>query len=293
MKHICSIATACALTLSSPALAQVPALDHVVVVVMENHSYNQVRTAPFTASLIAASSVCTQSYAITHPSFPNYLCLWAGSTLGITNNNCPAPGAPFMVANLGQACEAAGVSWRAYCEDLPEAGSAVCSSTGYQRKHAPWTYFGNLDHMNERPLGDLVPDITAGNLPRLAFIVPNQCNSTHDCPVATGDAWLESMIPTLIAAVGARGVVILTWDEDDGANQNNILTVISGPLVKPGYAHTSHTDHFDVLRTICDALGVAAMGNAATAAPIDNIWIPDTPPRRITLGRMKANFIHE
>lgn len=290
MKHICSIAAVCALTLSSPARAQVPVLDHVVVVVMENHSYNQVRFKPYTASLIASSSVCTQSYAITHPSFPNYLCLWAGSTLGMTTNNCPPAGSPFMAANLGQACEAANVSWRSYCEDLPAAGSAVCSSTGYERKHAPWTDFGNLDHMNERPLSDLFTDISAGQLPRLAFVVPNQCHSTHDCPVDTGDTWLSGIMPALITAVGPRGAVILTWDEDDAANENNILTVFSGPLVKPGYAHTSQVDHYDVLRTICAALGLPPMGNAATAAPIDNIWLPDDAPRRMSLGHLKATF---
>ena len=292
MKHIHRIAAICALALASPARAQVPALDHVVVVVMENHSYNEVRVKPYTASLIASSSTCTQSYAITHPSFPNYLCLWAGSTLGMTNNNCPPAGSPFMVANLGQSCEAAGVSWRAYCEDLPAAGSNVCSSTGYERKHAPWTDFGNLDHMNERPLTDLLPDIAAEQLPRLAYIVPNQCHSTHDCSLDTGDAWLAGIMPTLITAVGPRGVVILTWDEDDNSTENNILTVFSGPLVKPGYAHTSHVDHFNVLRTICDGLGIPAMGNAATADPIGNIWIPATPPRRVSLGNIKATFGH-
>jgi acid phosphatase len=289
MKLIYLAVPLCLAACSSPARARVPALDHVVVVVMENHSYNQVRFQPYTASLIASSSTCTQSYAITHPSFPNYLCLWAGQTLGMTTNNCPPAGAPFMVANLGQACEATGVSWRSYCEDLPEAGSAVCSSTGYERKHAPWTDFGNLDHMNERPLSDLLPDISAGHLPRLAYVVPNQCHSTHDCPVETGDTWLASIMPALITAVGPRGVVILTWDEDDAMNQNNILTVFCGPMVKPGYSHTSHVDHYDVLRTICEALGLPLIGNAALAAPIDNIWIDDVA-RRITLGHMKATF---
>ena len=78
MKRIRFAAVLCIVALPLSAWAQVPVLDHVVVVVMENHSYNEVRFQPYTASLIASSSTCTQSYAITHPSFPNYVCLWAG-----------------------------------------------------------------------------------------------------------------------------------------------------------------------------------------------------------------------
>lgn len=258
------------------AHAQVPALDHVVVVMMENHSYDQVRFKPYTATLIAASSTCTQSYAVTHPSLPNYLALWSGLTFGIDNDNCPADGSPFTVENLGHACEAAGKSWRSYCEELPGAGDPVCSVGGYRRKHAPWTDFSNLDHSNERPLTDLPSDISAGNLPTLAFVVPNQCNSTHDCSIDTGDAWLAGIMPALITAVGPRGAVILTWDEDDGAHSNHILTVFTGASVKAAYAHTGFVNHYSVLRTICDALGIEPMGAAADANSIGDIWLPVT-----------------
>ena len=270
------IAALLAIVSAGGAHAQVPALDHVVVVIMENHSYDQVRFKPYTASLIATASACTRSYAVTHPSLPNYLALWSGNTFGIDNDNCPADGSPFTVDNLGHACQVAGVSWRSYCEELPTAGDPVCSTGGYRRKHAPWTDFSNLDHMNERPLTDLQPDISAGNLPMLVFVVPNQCNSTHDCSVSTGDTWLAGIMPTLINAVGAHGVVILTWDEDDDANGNHILTVFAGAPVKAGYSHTAYVDHYGVLRTICDALGLPPVGAAANVTPVDDIWTPVT-----------------
>ena len=102
MKFIGIAALAALAACASSSHAQVPALDHVVVVIMENHSYDQVRLKPYTASLIAISSTCTQSYAVTHPSLPNYLALWAGSTFGIANDNCPADGSPFTAGNLGR-----------------------------------------------------------------------------------------------------------------------------------------------------------------------------------------------
>src|SRR5436189_6192024 len=121
----------------------------------------------------------TDSYAITHPSQPNYLALWAGGTLGVTSNTCPAPGSPFVAENLGHACEAAGRTWRSYSESLPAAGSTVCKvdSGLYTRKHCPWTNFSNLNHRNERPYSDFSVDLARGTLPDLAFVVPNNCDN--------------------------------------------------------------------------------------------------------------------
>src|SRR5262245_21702919 len=99
-----------------------PHLDHVIVVVMENKNFSQVSTQPYTASLIASGTLLSNSYAVTHPSQPNYLALWSGSTQGVSNNNCPAPGSPFTTENLGHAVQAAGLTWRAYSEGLPAAG---------------------------------------------------------------------------------------------------------------------------------------------------------------------------
>ena len=104
-----------AVVLTGPAAAAppgVPQLDHVILVVMENHSYDQVRTLPYVSTLVRDYTSFSQSYAVTHPSQPNSLALWAASTLGISNDNCPPAASPYSAANLGSACEAAGVSWK-------------------------------------------------------------------------------------------------------------------------------------------------------------------------------------
>src|SRR5258706_15144207 len=113
-----------------PALAGPPPHDRVVVVIMENKSYDEVRTQPYVASLILQGAAFTNSLAVTHPSQPNYFALWASSTLGVTNDNCPPAGTPNPSENLGHACEAAGLRWRAYSENLATAGSAACSFDG-------------------------------------------------------------------------------------------------------------------------------------------------------------------
>ena len=279
----------------------VPALDHVVVVIMENKSYDQVRTQPYTAQLIALGASFAASSAVTHPSQPNYFTLWAGSTLGVTNDNCPPAGTPFSAENLGHACEVAGKTWRAYSENLPSAGATGCSydgsaSTGlYTRKHDVWVSFANVTHSNERPYSDLAVDIAANNLPNLAFIIPNNCHNTHNsttpgCSIADGDAWLASNLPPILNALGTNGVLILTWDEDNGAAGNHILTVFAGARVIPGAVSNRSIFHYTVVRTIADALGITAPALAAVQAPIDDVWQVPTATRPSSWGRVKTIY---
>jgi hypothetical protein len=282
---------------SAPARAAARVADHVIVVIMENHSSTQVRTAPYTASLIAQSTSFSQSYGLTHPSQPNYMMLWSAASQGVTSDACPPPGSPYASENLGHACEAAGLTWKAYSENLPAAASTACTASGtlYTRKHDPWVSFSNLTHANEVPFTQLATDIAGGALPDLAFVVPNNCDNTHDCPVATGDNWLASHLPAMISAVGANGIVILTWDEDDYASGNSILTVFAGPLVKTNYVSSQVVTHYSMVRTICDLLGLVPFASAANEAPIVDVWAPgsnDVPPgaaSRVTLGPAQPN----
>jgi hypothetical protein len=265
-----------------PPAQTVPQFDHVIVVVMENRSAERAtdpRSCPFTSQFARSWASFQESYAITHPSQPNYIALWAGATLGVTDNSCPARGSPFTAENLGHALETAGKTWRAYSEALPGKGSPVCRTKGglYTRKHAPWTQFKNLNHENERPYADLATDIANGTLPHLAFVVPNNCHNTHDCSLSAGDAWLAGVLPPLVPAVGRRGLVVLTWDEDDHSADNNILTVFAGPLVRPGTASARRITHYTLLRTLCDGLGIAPFGEAASEAPITDVWFRPSP----------------
>ncbi len=290
-------------SLVAPALAApVPRADHVVVVIMENRSLGQVRYQPYTASLMASGAWFANSYAIGYPSQPNYFALWSGSTQGLTNDACPPPGAPFGTANLGQACEAAGKTWRSYAENLATAGAADCSfdgdaSTGlYTRKHAPWVSFSNVDHANERPYADLAADLAAAQLPNLAFVLPNNCHNTHNlyvdptCDVPQGDAWLAANLPPILQAFGPNDLLILTWDEDDRTAGNNILTVFAGPLVQPHSASVRSITHYTVARTIADLLGVLPPGQSANEFPISDVWANPTSVQPASWGRLKLLY---
>ena len=97
-----------------------PTPTKVVVVIFENHAYNQIvgsTAAPYINSLIndSMTALFTQSFALTRPSQPNYLQLFSGSTQGVTSNNIPS-NLPFTTPNLYSELVAASKTFIAYCE---------------------------------------------------------------------------------------------------------------------------------------------------------------------------------
>src|SRR4029078_3340408 len=100
--------------------AALPTPAHVVVVVEENRSAAGVignKSAPYINSLATNGALMTQSFAITHPSEPNYLALFAGDTFGLASDACPVDRG--AAPNLGSELLAGGQTFTGYSEDLP------------------------------------------------------------------------------------------------------------------------------------------------------------------------------
>jgi hypothetical protein len=108
----------------------------------------------------------------------------------------------------------------------------------------------------------------------------------HDCSIATGDLWLSKNVSPLLSAVGPNGLVILTWDEDDGGAANHVLTVFDGRRVRKGHASARWMNHYTILRTICDALQLAPFGDALSDSAISDVWTstPSDVPGASALG---------
>lgn len=253
--------------------AAVPEPAHTVVVVMENHSYADIignPAAPFINELARRGALFTRSSAITHPSEPNYLALFSGSTQGVTDDGCPNR---FTAPNLAADLIRAGKTFAGYAEDLPGPGSPVCSAGGYARKHVPWADFGNVPGSVSLPLTSF-PGTAFARLPPVSFVIPNLCHDMHDCSVAAGDAWLRANIgPYAEWAMRHDSLLILTWDEDDGSQANHITTIFAGQMVRPG-RYAEPITHYTVLGTIEAAYMLPRDARAAAAAPITNIWLP-------------------
>src|SRR5438132_14344906 len=114
---------ALAATLGSGLAQTVPKFDHVVIVIEENHAFQQIigsSSAPYINSLTNQGVLFTKSFAIEHPSEPNYLDLFSGSNQGVTDDSCPHT---FTTANLGAQLIAAGFTFIGFSEDLPSTGS--------------------------------------------------------------------------------------------------------------------------------------------------------------------------
>jgi phosphatidylinositol-3-phosphatase len=278
---------AVALALLAPALlaargatgaaAPIPAFDHVIVVVFENKELGSVlgvRSAP-TFNLYAHTYArLTRSYAVTHPSLPNYLALVAGSTFGRTTDctHCPVD-AP----TIANAIEASGRTWKTYVEGLPSPGFLEGFSGEYAKKHNPFAYFRSVIDDPERlrrivPAGELMRDTRAGNLPDFSFVVPNMCNSMHDCAVRVGDAWLRRTVGPLLHL--PRAAIFITFDEGRTSDRGggHIATLAVGTAVRRHAVFTRPTNHYGLLRTIEDAWGLPRLGASANAVPITGIW---------------------
>src|SRR5881394_3250359 len=133
--------------------ASVPHFDHIVVVMEENRSYSKIigsSAASFINKLAAHGAVFTKSFGLTHPSQPNYLGIFSGSTQGVTDNNCPVD---LAVSSLGGELIGAGRTFLGYSEALPQVGSKECAASGgYSRKHNPWADFADVPGEGNRPM---------------------------------------------------------------------------------------------------------------------------------------------
>jgi hypothetical protein len=75
-----------------PVPKGIPHLDHVFVIMMENHAYAQIvnnPNAPFANRYAASANTGTNYFAVAHPSLTNYLEVNGGSNFGVLNDNSP------------------------------------------------------------------------------------------------------------------------------------------------------------------------------------------------------------
>jgi phospholipase C len=252
------------------AARKIPRPDHVVVVVFENKEEGSVigsPDAPYINSLADGGALMTQSYGVTHPSQPNYLALFSGSTQGVVDDSCPHT---FKSNNQAHEMLKAGYTFVSYSEGLPSPGSLACTSGKYARKHAPWTNFPNVPADDQQPFTSFPSEYS--QLPDVSWVIPDLCDDMHDCSIATGDTWMQNNLGGYASwAMTHNSLLILTFDEDDSKGTNQIATIFYGQPVKQG-TYDEHITHYTVLRTMEAMYGVPALANAKKLKPIKDIW---------------------
>src|SRR5438132_7147423 len=247
-------------TTRSPSASPSAPPSHVFVIVLENTSSRQGLAQPYISSLASQYAVATNYRDLGNPSLPNYLAMTSGSTWGIRDDGYHR----LPAAGVGTELTKAGITWKAYFEGF--TGDCFDSPYPYAVKHNPFAYYGGNCPANVVPMTDLAADLR-GDTPRLAWITPGLCNDGHDCGVQTSDRWLSRVVPQITSSPAWQkgGALFIAWDESSAGDGRVALLVVA-----PGVHGqlTMRLDHFSLLATIEDRLGVARLGLARPATSL-------------------------
>ena len=262
--------------------------DQIVIVMMENEGTDEALADPYIVSLIRRSAWFSNYHAITHPSFPNYLAIVAGSTFGLdSDHRSPPLKSPTIVDRL----EEKNLTWKSYAEDYPggcylgsAAGAGRLTPTAaptelYVRKHVPLLAFASIQNNPARcgrvvAASQFMRDARAGKLPNYSFYTPNMFNDGHDTSLEASSTWLKGFVRNLEStiAVHQRTLVVITWDEG-GGRDNRVLALLVGTVVNPGRYAVPLT-HYSLLRTIEENFGLSTVGagdRKASSFP-ESVW---------------------
>jgi hypothetical protein len=261
----------------------VPRWRHVTVIVLENRDYDEILgadDAPYLASLAAQGAVASNVWDVGGASQPNYFAMTSGSSHFVTNNDVHDLDAPSLFDQV----EAAGGTWRVSAEQYPgdcftgETASGGRDGPGhYVRAHNPAISFTSIANDPARCAN--IQDHTAFE-PRqanLEFIVPDSCHNTHDCPVAVGDAWLSRFVPQILDSPDfwEDGLLIITFDggsdvgTDDG---HRIAVTMVGAGVDAGTVSATRYDHYNVLRTVQEGMGLPCLDRSCNADTMADLF---------------------
>jgi len=273
---------------------------HIMVVMMENESQGNLignPSAPNVNALAATYGIDSASYAVSHPSLPNYLEMLAGSTYGVTDDGAPSSehipaGAQTLVNEL----VTAGIPWRGYMESMPsdgyEGGDTTCCGGRYYEHHDPFVYFPAVTSLpsfssDVVPCTALMGDLAGPNAPDFVWVTPNGTDDMHDGSTgangevdpAVGDAWLGSFVSQVQSTpwYAAGGRIVVEWDEGADADTTGlgsagaggggqIVTLVLSAALRAHPQHDSTpVNTAGILRSIEQAYGVPFLGDAAQA----------------------------
>jgi len=265
---------------------------------MENQDWSNIAgnpSAPYiNNTLLPMASYAKQYYNPpgNHPSEPNYLWLEAGTNFGIRDDNSPASNHQRTTRHLVSLLNAAGVSWKAYQEDISGTTCPLTNRGSYAVKHNPFVFFDDVTGSNNaddsyciahvRPYSELVTDLSNNTVARYNFITPNLCDDMHSScaplndKVKQGDAWLSTEVPRILASqpYAAKGVLFITWDEAK-TGDGPIGMIVLSPVAKGGgYSNRIQYTHSSTLRTVEEIFGVTPLlGGAANATDLSDLFV--------------------
>jgi phosphatidylinositol-3-phosphatase len=248
---------------------------------MENNSYSSIignSTAPYINSLAQECGLATNYHNVTHPSLPNYIGMTSGLNLAALKpfkTDCsPSKKCSTSAPSIfGQ-----GESWKSYEEDMP-SNCASSNSGEYAVRHNPPPYYTTLSGCStfDVPYTQLSTDLASGSLPAFSFVTPNLIDDMHDGTIADGDTWLSNNLPVIFNSPeyqSGNTAVFVTWDEGEGGKSNDcalnttdigcqVATLVISPSTPVGTTSSVLFNHYSLLRTAEDLLGLPELGLAS------------------------------
>ncbi len=292
----------------TPPPSTVGALDHVFMIYLENHGVKDIvgsRNAPYINSLINTYGYGSNYFALTHPSNPNYFPILGGSDFGV-NYDCPKN--CFDEPNLADNIEAAHKTWASYEQSMPSPCFKQ-SSGHYSPDELPFLAFHNIISNTARcqahvlPLRQMATDLAStATTPNYVWFAADECHNMEGCNdaafvasqlgnhqynIKAGDEFLADTLPTILnspAFQTQRTAIFITWDEDynnlylDIGNEGNHVPMIVIPSPHSGMRQGhivagNYNNHYSLLRTIEDALGLPRLtNNDRFAQPMNEYW---------------------
>ena len=252
---------------------------------MENHSFGDIigntSQAPYLNSLAAECGLATNYHNLSHPSLPNYI----GMTSGLSGRDLkpfdPDCSPSKKCSTSAPSIFGQGETWKAYEESMP-ANCAPANSGEYAVRHNPPPYYTTLSgcSADDVPYTQLATDLSNNALPAFSFITPNLIDDMHNGTIAQGDTWLSSNLPTILnssAYTSGTTAVFITWDEGSGGSTGEscatnttdascrVATIVISPSTPVGSTSGTLFNHYSLLATAEQLLGLPALGQAASA----------------------------
>ena len=271
-RFVRSVLAALALVcLAASAFAQVPMSQHVVLVIDENSSFNDVMAnMPWLVGQGNTYGYATNYKSDNGGSLLDYLWLASGSCHSTANCTLPSGthdfgcggnscASPITDDNIFRELNNAGISWKVYAQSYAAAGGTPTTpdnhnGTDYYRRHNGATWYSDiLNNVNGSAskvvdLSQLATDVNNNSLPRFVIIVPDGNHDAHDCPVgmqscteaqqlAAADQFLSSNLQQILNLqdfqAGGTGLIVVTFDECAGGTNSGCGASVYTALLGP------------------------------------------------------------
>ncbi|KAJ5496017.1 hypothetical protein N7539_001133 [Penicillium diatomitis] len=280
-------------------------------IVFENEVYDWTMGQPYWKMLATRGKLLTRSYAITHPSLPNYAAIVAGDYFGMAHEDFYN----VNVSSIYDLLDASNISYGTYVEwynsIATHRGPNDCNnyitngpmdstnpewaSQSYRRLDVPAllfsTYTGNYERCSKiyGANNTFADHVMSHTLPEYSYYVPDMLHNAHD-PESnsdyfnqpnTGGQWLSAFLDLYLPELEAQGTLVVvtfdeaTWENDAGSspnNENHIATILFGSGIIPNTTDDTYITLYGILRGAIQNFGLGSLGRNDTNATNGNLF---------------------